>query len=144
MGRLLLRSEERRVTLLTALLAFGLGLVVALRLAPQIAAPEIRSRLMALAWPLGLIVIGFLIYELLIRAWLGRLLSSKRLLPRGFPYLNVFIEVSLPRVGLKGSAFCSTQRSNHSSVLRPSPRTARSSVRTPSWQLWGDPRMSAR
>jgi adenylate cyclase len=100
MGRELLRSEQRRVTLLTALLAFVLGLVVTLRLAPQIAVPEIRARLMALAWPLGLIVIGFLIYELLIRAWLGRLLSSSRLLPRGFPYLNVFIEVSLPTVGL--------------------------------------------
>ena len=48
----------------------------------------------------GLILIGYLAYELLIRAWLGRLLAASRLLPRGFPYLNIFIEISLPTVAL--------------------------------------------
>jgi adenylate cyclase len=100
MGTELLHSERRRVTLLIALLAFMLVLVGVLRLAPQIAAPEIRESLRSLAFPLSLILSGFLVYEVLIRAWLGRLLGSNRLLPRGFQYLNVVIEISLPTVGL--------------------------------------------
>jgi adenylate cyclase len=100
MGTELLRSERRRVTLLIALLAFMLILVAALRLAPQIAAPEMRESLRSLALPLSIILVGFLVYEILILAWLGRLLSSSRLLPRGFQYLNVVMEMSLPTVGL--------------------------------------------
>ena len=63
-------------------------------------APDIRPRLALDGLPLSLILIGYLAYELLIRAWLGRLLAANRLLPRGFQYLNVFIEISLPTVAL--------------------------------------------
>jgi hypothetical protein len=80
------------VTLLIALLASFLALVLAVRLVPQISSPEIRVLLVPAALPFGGLILGYLIYEILIRAWLHRLLSSNRLLPRGFQFLNVLVD----------------------------------------------------
>jgi len=105
MGKELLRSELRRVMLLIALLAFLLVLTAGIRAAPQLLAPEIRDRIIALFGPTTLILCGFLIYELLIRVWLGRLLAANRVIPRGFQYLNVLVEISLPTVGIAVSGY---------------------------------------
>jgi adenylate cyclase len=100
MGKEILRSEARRVTLLMALLASFLALVLVVRLAPQISSPEIRALLVPAAQPFGALILGYLVYEMLIRAWLRRLLSTGGLLPRGFQFLNVLVEISLPTVAL--------------------------------------------
>jgi adenylate cyclase len=100
MGMELLRSERRRVTLLLGLLAFVLAMVFAIHAAPQLLAPEIRDRFLASRGPLTLIICSYLAYELSIRIWLGRRLAARRALPRGFPYLNVLVEISLPTAAL--------------------------------------------
>lgn len=100
MGRELLKSERRRVTLLICCFAFFLLVLLGIRLAPQLASAEIRDRIVNLALPMGLFLIGFLAYEALIRVWLSRLLNSHRTLPRGFQYVNVLFEMSMPTAGL--------------------------------------------
>ena len=100
MGRELLRGERQRVTLLIGLLVFVLALIQALRLWPEMIALELRSRLLAMTWPLSLAVGGYLTYELGTRFWIGRLLASGRLLPPAFRYLNAFAEMGLPTVAL--------------------------------------------
>jgi len=100
MGTELLRGERRRVILLIALLVFVLALLLAMALAPQVVAPEIRSQLLSMVWPMGLTIAGYLAYELAILAWLGRLMASGRQFPWGFRYLNVFIEFGLPTISL--------------------------------------------
>jgi adenylate cyclase len=100
LGQERLASEQRRVMLLIVLLATILILAWMIRLAPELAAPEIRARLNPASLPLSLILGAYLAYELSIFAWIRRLRASKRLLPRGFAYLNVLIEISMPTVGL--------------------------------------------
>jgi adenylate cyclase len=96
----IVRSEHRRVRLLIALLGFLLLLVLVVGVAPQIATPGIRALIVPRALPLGGLLAGYLLYEFLVRAWLGRLLLSGQPLPWAFRYLNAFVEVSLPTIGL--------------------------------------------
>ena len=105
LGKELLLSERRRVTLLIALLASLLILSMAMRMAPELYAPEIRSGLEALLVPLGLILVAYLVYELVLRAWLGRLLAADKALPRRLQYLNVFVEMALPTLAILVGAF---------------------------------------
>jgi adenylate cyclase len=100
LGQELLRSEVKRVTLLVALLAFVLLCTVAMRLAPQALAPELRDRLFSGLGPLSLVIGGYLLYELSVLIWLTRLARAGRALPKSFQYINVFIEISLPTVAL--------------------------------------------
>jgi adenylate cyclase len=100
LGQERLASEQRRVMLLIFLLAAILVLAWMIRLAPELAAPEIRARLRPASLPLSFILGAYLAYELSILAWIRRLRASKRLLPRGFAYLNVLIEISMPTAGL--------------------------------------------
>jgi adenylate cyclase len=100
LDREILQSEWKRVTLLIALLGFVLILILAVRMLIEFSAPELRARLLAALGPFSLIGGSYLIYECLIRVWLGRLLAGGRVLPRGFRYCNVLLETSLPTAAL--------------------------------------------
>ncbi|MBI4890311.1 MAG: adenylate/guanylate cyclase domain-containing protein [Acidobacteria bacterium] len=100
MGAELLRSERARVRLQLALLTAVLALLLLVHFVPQISSPQIRALLQPAFLPFGIILASYLAYEILILVWLGRLLACRRLIPRWFQFLNTFIEVSLPTLGL--------------------------------------------
>ena len=103
----ILRSEQRRVARVIAVLTLLLLFIVSILLAPQLFSPEARVRLQSSARLSSLLVAVYLVYELTIRFWLARLLSEKRTPPVAFRYFNTLIEISLPTAGLLVFAFTS-------------------------------------
>ena len=105
--REILQSEKRRVTLMIAVLSLLLLFTLTIFLAPQLYAPDARSRLRSVFWPLILIVMSYLVYEGVIRLWIDRLLATNRTPHRAYRYANVLIEVSLPTAALLVTGFLS-------------------------------------
>jgi adenylate cyclase len=103
----ILRSEQRRVALMIAVLTLLLLFIVSIFVAPQIYSPEARARLQLSARLSSVLVAGYLVYELTIRFWLARLLSEKRTPPVAFRYINTLVEISLPTAALLVFAFAS-------------------------------------
>ncbi len=98
--REILQSEKRRVMLMIAVLSLLLLFTLTIFLAPQLYAPAARSRLRSVYWPLSLVVMSYLVYEGVIRLWLGRLIATNRTPHKAYRYANVLIEVSLPTAGM--------------------------------------------
>jgi adenylate cyclase len=100
MQRELLRSERQRVLVLIGVLGFLLALALALRSVPTLIREELRPRVLSALAPLAGVVVAYLVYEIGVRAWLGRLLRVRRVPPPAFRYLNALIEVSLPTAAM--------------------------------------------
>ena len=98
--RELLRSDRRRVSLLIGVLGLLLALVLAMRFAPGLISANIRSGVESSVWGLAIILAGYLVYEAVVRRWLGRLLDQGKSQASWWPYVNVAIEVSLPTLVL--------------------------------------------
>lgn len=100
MQRQLLRSERQRGSVFIGLLAFLMVVLLVLRSLPMLISEDLRTSLMSSMMPLALVVIVFLVYEVGVVLWLGRLLHANRLPPVNFSYLNTLIEVSFPTAAI--------------------------------------------
>ena len=95
-----LRSERLRVRLFLVLLSLLLVMPTLLTLVPGLVSDSLQPGLRAARLPLTLMLAFFLVYEGLVLLWLNRLLATDRTPPAFFPYLNTFIELSLPTTAL--------------------------------------------
>jgi adenylate cyclase len=101
-----LRSERQRVASFALLLALLLPIPLILQSVPDLIDESLRQKMAAAVLPFMIVAGGFLTYELVVWVWLSRLIRTDRLKPRGFGYLNAFVEVSLPTVSiLVGATF---------------------------------------
>lgn len=100
MQRQQLRSERRRVAVFACLLGTLMLVPFALLNLPSLTDEDLRPRLAAVALPFTAMIGVFLVYEVAVLLWLGRLISTERLPPPGFAYVNTVVELSLPTAGL--------------------------------------------
>ncbi|MHC4994177.1 MAG: adenylate/guanylate cyclase domain-containing protein [Planctomycetota bacterium] len=95
-----LRSERRRISLLSVTVVVMILILLAITSIPALMAPELYEQISAYQLPGVTLLVGFLVYELMVRAWYGRLLARGEQPPTKFRYGNVFVEVSLPTLFL--------------------------------------------
>jgi adenylate cyclase len=95
-----LRTECRRITITACMLGILLLVVLALKVIPQLMAPELIEPFKRLCLPLVLLLATYILYELAIRFWMGHLLGSGKDLPVQARYLHVLVEVTLPTLAL--------------------------------------------
>lgn len=102
----MLRSDQKRVLMLLALLALMLGVIGINRTFPELLRESLRPRLLQVMSRVTALTAGYFAYEMAVYFWLGWLRKANRIPPPAFRYANVFIEVSLPTLAmLAGMAF---------------------------------------
>ncbi|MCZ6698407.1 MAG: adenylate/guanylate cyclase domain-containing protein [Planctomycetota bacterium] len=92
----MLRSEHRRITVLSSVLAFLVVLVLVITIVPGVTEEALRRKFQTALPGLLLVLIGTTVYELCMRKWIGRLIESGGHPPSALQYANVLIEVSVP------------------------------------------------
>src|SRR5262245_47290867 len=96
----ILRSERRRVTILTCLFAFAACVYSFFTFVPGLADVDFRVRLRA-QWPWLMSLYGLLIaYESALRIGIGWLIEHRYQPHVGYRYLNALFETSIPTVML--------------------------------------------
>lgn len=100
LGQETLKSERRRITLLSMAMFVLLLILLALTSIPSMMAPELFNQMTAYRLPGVISLVVFIAYELAVRAWYGRLLEQRQQPPKLFRYSNVFIEISIPTLFL--------------------------------------------
>ncbi len=100
MQRQQLRSERRRVAVFACLLGALMLVPFTLANLPGLTDDDLQPRLAAVALPLTLMIGVFLVYEVAVLRWLGRLVAAGRLPPPVFAYAHTVVELSMPTAGL--------------------------------------------
>jgi adenylate cyclase len=96
----ILRSEQRRVTILAGLFAFAACVYTFFSFVPGLLDLQFRVRLRA-QWPWMISLYGWVTaYECALRAGTGWLIEHRRRPHAAFRYLNAFLETSIPTVML--------------------------------------------
>lgn len=93
-----LDSERRRATLTAWVFAMLAGLLGVVLLIPGAWPERLYEPIYHLMWPMGLLFAGMLIYELVLRFRIRRLLHKSHLPGWVFRYTNSLIEISVPTV----------------------------------------------
>ena len=94
----ILRSERRRVTILSGLFAFAACVFSFVTFVPGLLDPEFRSRFVD-RWPWFFsLYLGMAGYEWMLRVVIGWLIKHRRQPNATLRYLNAFLETSIPTV----------------------------------------------
>lgn len=93
-----LDSERRRATLTAWVFAMLAGLLGVVLLIPGAWPERLYESIYRLTWPMGLLFAGMLVYELVLRFRIRRLLIRSHLPGWVFRYTNSLIEISVPTV----------------------------------------------
>ncbi|MEE8142267.1 MAG: adenylate/guanylate cyclase domain-containing protein [Planctomycetota bacterium] len=91
-----LRSEHRRVSILAATLAFFFLVFLILASLRGLMEEALHEKFQILFWPVSILFLVAVGYELGIRFWLAKLLKSGQKPAGFFSYVNAFIETSFP------------------------------------------------
>ncbi len=94
----LLDSERRRATLTAWVFAMLAGLLGVVLLIPGAWPEKLHESIYRLMWPMGLLFAGMMVYELVLRFRIRRLLHKSRLPGWIFRYSNSLIEITVPTV----------------------------------------------
>ena len=93
-----LDSERRRATLTAWVFAMLAGLLGVVLLIPGAWPESLYESIYRLTWPMGLLFAGMLVYELVLRFRIRRLLHKSHLPGWVFRYSNSLVEITVPTV----------------------------------------------
>jgi adenylate cyclase len=93
-----LDSERRRATLTAWVFAMLAGLLGVVLLIPGAWPEKLYESIYRLMWPMGLLFAGMLVYELVLRFRIRRLMQKSHLPGWVFRYSNALIEITVPTV----------------------------------------------